>query len=214
MTCHHITGLLSSRWLNFRVSVPTLAPYWLSAPAMTFLRSSRCSYQALVPRVASLYLPLMPLLRVQSMPRAVLSQTASDVSPRGCPLVDSTVAVPSRPSHGVSYLSATSDWGSDLHQVFRARLCCVLRFSQPLDALFRPYLSSLISCRYHPGFCLQRVSLPDSLRRLSTPSAPLALSQHSLSVALPKLQGLMHSGSPYHWARYYPVSQGRSSPDL
>jgi len=181
---------------------------------MTFLRSSRYSCQALVPRVASFHLPLMPLLRVQSMPRAVLSQTASDVPSHGCPLVDSTVAVPSRPSHGVCYLSATSDWGSDLHRAFHARLCCALRFSQPLDASFRPYLSRLVSCRCHPGFSLQRVSLPDSLQRLSTPSAPLALPQRFLAVPLPRLQGLMHSGSPFHWVRYYPVSRGRSSPDL
>jgi len=181
---------------------------------MTFYRSSRCSCRALVPRVASLHLPLMPLLRVQSMPRTVLSQTASDVPAHGCPLVDSTVAVPSRPSHGVSYLSATSDWGSDLHRAFHTRLCCVLRLSQPLDALFRPYLSDLVSCRCHPGFSLQRFSLPDSLQRLSTPPAPLALSQRFLAVPLPRLQGLMHSGSPFLRVRYYPVSQGRSSPDL
>jgi hypothetical protein len=50
---------------------------------------------------------------------------------------------PSRPSHGVSYPSATSDSGSDPHRVYLTRLCCALRFLQPLDAFFRPNLSAL-----------------------------------------------------------------------
>jgi hypothetical protein len=181
---------------------------------MTFLRSSRCSRRVLVPQVASLHLPLMPFLRVQSMPRAVLSRPTSDVLSCSCPLVSSTVAVPSRPSHGVSHPSTTSDWGSDLHRAFHARLCCALRFSQPLDALFRPYPSGFVSCQCHPGFSLQRFSLPDSLQRLATPSAPLVVPRRFLAVSLSRLQGLMHSGSPYHLDRYYPVSKGRSSPDL
>ena len=50
---------------------------------------------------------------------------------------------------------ATSDGGSDLHQVYLTWLCDVRGFSQPLDVSFRPHLSSLISCRYHLGFHLQ-----------------------------------------------------------
>ena len=143
-----------------------------------------------------------------------MSRPASDVLSCSFPLVSSTVAVPSRPSHEVSYPSATSDWGSDLHRAFLARLCCVLRFFQPLDALFRPYPSGLVSCQCHPGFGLQRLSLPDSLQRLATPSAPLVVPRRFLAVPLPRLQGLMHSGSPYHLVQYYPVPKGRSSPDL
>ena len=181
---------------------------------MTFHRSSRYSRRALVPRVASLHHPLMLLLRVQSMPQAVLSRPASDVLSHGYPLVSSTVAVPSRPSHEVSYPSTTSNWGSDLHRAFHARLCCVLRVSHPLDALFRPYSPGLVSCQCRPGFGLQRLSLPDSLQCLATLSAPLAVSQRFLSVPPPRLQGFVHSGSPYHPGRYYPVPKGRSSPDL
>jgi len=181
---------------------------------MTFYRSSRCSCRALVPRVASLHLPLMPLLRVQSMPRTVLSQTASDVPAHGCPLVDSTVAVPSRPSHGVSYPSAASDTGSDLHRVYLTRLCCVLRLSQPLDAFFRPYPLGFISRRCHPGFRLQRFPLRDSLVRLATPSVPLAVSRRLLAVTPSQLQGLMHSRSPCLLVRCYPGPDGCSSPDV
>ena len=53
---------------------------------------------------------------------------------------------------------ATSNGGSDLHQVCLTWLCYVLGLSQPLDASFRPHLSSLISCWYRLGFHLQ--SLP------------------------------------------------------
>jgi len=213
-TCHHIAGFLSSRYPNFRVSVPLLAPYWLSAPAMTSLRSSRCSHRALVPRVASRHLPLLPLDRVQSVPRAALSRTTSSVPLNGFPLMVSTVVVPSRPSHGVSYPSAISDTGSDLHRVFQPRLCCVLRFSQPLDAFFRPFPSGPVSYRYHPGFSLQRFSLPDSLVRLATSSVPLAVSCRVLAAPPTQLQGLLHSGSPFRLVQCYPVSYGRSSPDV
>lgn len=72
------------------------------------------------------------------------------------------------------YLTTTSNRGSDLHQSYQLQLCCVLRLSQPLDASFRPYPSSLISCWYRPGFSLQSFPLDDSLVCLSTPSAPPA----------------------------------------
>ena len=116
---------------------------------------------------------------------------------RGLPHSCSLDRPPLRPSHGVSLTFQRSDSGSDLHRICLTRLCCVLRLSQPLDALFRPNLRSLISYRNHSGFCLQRVSLHDSLVRLSAPAAPLAVHRRCLATSPPQLQGLMHSRSPY-----------------
>jgi len=72
-----------------------------------------------------------------------LSRSISNSLLHGLPLVCSLALAPSRPSHGVSYPSATSDSGSDPHRVYLTRLCCALRFSQPLDAFFRPNHSAL-----------------------------------------------------------------------
>ena len=74
-----------------------------------------------------------------------------------------------------SHLSTTSDAESDQRRSYLPRLRCVLRFSQPLDALFRPHPFGLVSCRYHPGFHLQ--SFPLTLAsRASRHPLPLLLS--------------------------------------
>jgi hypothetical protein len=146
--------------------------------------------------------------------RAVLSRSFTSSLPRGFPLVNSLDLAPSRPSHGVSFLSATFDSGSDLHRGYLPRLCCVLRLSQPLDAFFRPNHLDLVSCRCHPGLHLQRVSLRDSLTRLATRSVPPAVLRRHLSAPPLQLQGLLHSRSPYQTGRCYPDADGRSSPDV
>jgi hypothetical protein len=48
---------------------------------------------------------------------------------------------------GVWYPTTFAEAGSDPRRVCLTRLCCAFRFSQPLDALFRPQPSSLVSCR-------------------------------------------------------------------
>jgi len=192
----------------------SLAPHWFSAPALAFHRPSRCSRRGVVSRFDSFSLALLPLARVQSLPQAVLSRSLSSSLSCGFPLANSLEMAPSRPSHGVSLLSATSDTGSDLHRVYPTRLCCVLRFSQPLDASFRPNPLDPISCRCHPGSHLQRFSLHDSLARLTTRSAPLAVHQRGLTTSPPQLQGLMHSRSPYLPGRCYPNAGDRSSLDV
>jgi hypothetical protein len=48
---------------------------------------------------------------------------------------------------GVLYPTTFAEAGSDPRRVCLTRLCCAFRFSQPLDALFRPQPSSLVSCR-------------------------------------------------------------------
>jgi hypothetical protein len=160
------------------------------------------------------HLPLLLFARVQSVPQAFLSRLTTSPSSYGLPFVNDLVPTPSRPSHEVSYLSATSDGGSDLHRDYLSRLCCALRLSQPLDALFRPHLSGPISYRYHPGLHLQSVSPRDSLVRLSTPSAPLAVSRPVPKTVSTQLQGFMHSQGPYLSSRCYPSLDGRASLDV
>jgi hypothetical protein len=106
--------------------------------------------------------------------QAVLSRSLA-APPVQLPVRSLPAQSPPRPSHGVSHLSATFSSGSDLHRGYLPRLCCVLRFSQPLDASFRPHPFGPISYRCRPGFHLQSLSPHDSLACLSAPSAPLAV---------------------------------------
>ena len=61
------------------------------------------------------------------------------------------------------------------------RLCCAFRLSQPLDALFHPEPSGLVSCRWRPwastfgGFPLQVADPP-----LDVPSPPAVCTERSL----------------------------------
>jgi hypothetical protein len=67
------------------------------------------------------------------------------------PLDSSVRMVRTRPSSmGFLYPTTLPEAGSDLRRVCLARLCCASRLSQPLDALFRPQPSSLVSCRLRP----------------------------------------------------------------
>ena len=181
---------------------------------MAFHRPSRYSRRGPVSQFKLCHLSLLRFDRVQSFARAFLSRSITSPSSRGLPLANGLVPTPSRPSHEVSYLSATLDGGSDLHWTYLVQLCCVLRLSQPLDALFRPHLFGLISCRYHPGLHLQSLSPRDSLVRLSTPSAPPAVSRCDPKTSSPQLQGFVHSRGPYLPSRCYPKLDGRSSPDV
>jgi hypothetical protein len=85
--------------------------------------------------------PLLSLCRVQSL-----------TSIRGHPLRNPTRVGPPRGCHPsrVSFPSTFDTVDSDLRRVCLTRLRCVFRFSQPLDALFRPQPSSLLSCRSRP----------------------------------------------------------------
>jgi hypothetical protein len=162
-------------YVSFSVFSPLLALYWFSAPALAFLRPSRCSQRRLASRFNSCGLSLLLFVRVQSVSRAFLSRSLTSSLCRSFLLSSSLEMAPSRPSHEVSHLTATSDAGSDLHRGYLPQLCCVLRFSQPLDALFRPHPLGPISCRSRSGFHLQSLSPHDSLVCLSAPSAPLAV---------------------------------------
>jgi hypothetical protein len=65
--------------------------------------------------------------------------------------------------HGVRYPTTLAEAGSDLHRACLARLCCAFRFSQPLDALFRPQPFQPCFMPVAPlGFRFQRFSLPGS----------------------------------------------------
>jgi hypothetical protein len=65
--------------------------------------------------------------------------------------------------HGVRHPTTLAEAGSDLHRACLPRLCCAFRFSQPLDALFRPQPLQPCFMPVTPlGFHFQRFSLPDS----------------------------------------------------
>jgi hypothetical protein len=79
--------------------------------------------------------------------------------------------------HGVLHPTTLAEASSDLHRVYLTRLCCAFRFSQPLDALFRPQPLRPCFMPVTPlGFRFQRFSLPGSGRRLSTPPSLRAVS--------------------------------------
>jgi len=99
-------------------SPPSLAPHWFGAPALAFPKPSRSSRWGVVFRFNSSHLTLLRFARVQSFPRAFLSRSLSNSLLSGLPLISSFKLAPSRPSHGVSHLTATSDPGSDLRRVF------------------------------------------------------------------------------------------------
>jgi hypothetical protein len=66
--------------------------------------------------------------------------------------------------------STLEEAGSDLHRACLARLCCASRFSQPLDALFRPQPFPPCFMRITPlSFHFQRLSLPGSEDHLTAP---------------------------------------------
>jgi hypothetical protein len=78
---------------------------------------------------------------------------------------------------GVWHPTTLVESGSDLHQVCLTWLCCAFRFSQPLDALFRPRPLQPCFMPVTPlGFRFQRFSLSGSGRRLSTPPSLRAVS--------------------------------------
>jgi hypothetical protein len=81
------------------------------------------------------------------------------------------------PSHGVSCSSTLTEAGSDLHQDYLAWLCCAFRFSQPLDALFRPQPLQPCFMPVTPSSLrFQRFPLPGSGSRLSAPPSLRAVS--------------------------------------
>lgn len=88
---------------------------------------------------------------------------------------------PRHPFHGVSAPYDALALGSDLRRGCLPRLCCAFRLSQPLDALFHPEPSGLVSCRWRPwastfgGFPLQVADPP-----LDVPSPPAVCTERSL----------------------------------
>jgi hypothetical protein len=214
-TRHRIIGLLSSRLLGLQRARPIASTL-----------SVRCSRRGLFQTFAvftmergvtiSLVPPDARALgsRSEYVPSRLVTVPLQSTVVRFPTLQFARAGVMTALPWSLSYLSATSEAGSDLHRAYLPRLCCVLRLSQPLDALFRPHPFDLVSCRYHPGFRLQRIPLRDSLVRLTTPFVPLAVCRSDRMIASSQLQGLMHSRSPCHPPRCYPEIGGRASPDV
>jgi hypothetical protein len=124
--------------------------------------------------------------------------------------------------HGVPYPSTLGETGSDLHRVYLARLCYAFRFSQPLDASFRPNPTSPCFMRETPlGFLLTEVF---PLRSRGEPHSLLSLHavshrdfphrQAGLASTTPQLQGFALSENPFRQTRCYPTDADRSSPSL
>jgi hypothetical protein len=88
--------------------------------------------------------PLVPFARVQSMSRVDVFVDHRD------PVRREPAIATNDPSMGFCFPSASPADSSDLHRVCLTRLCSVLRFSQPLDALLRRQPLGLVSCRIHP----------------------------------------------------------------
>jgi hypothetical protein len=128
----------------------------------------------------------MLFVRVQSVPRAVLSRSPPSSLMRGFPLSSSLELAPSRPSHEVSLLTATSDLGSDLHRGYLPSCAApsgFLNLSTRYSALilsalfhtdaaqvstFRVFPSTIASCAFqHP---LPLLLLVESVQGPSLPS--------------------------------------------
>jgi hypothetical protein len=103
--------------------------------------------------------------------------------------------------HGVCCPTTLAEAGSDPHRAFLTRLCCAFRFSQPLDALFRPQPLRPCFMPVAPlGFRFQRFSLPGSgsASRRSLPFVPLSSTGfgvgQDVSFSSPDYKGLRIQG--------------------
>jgi hypothetical protein len=144
--CHHPVGLLSSRWPGLQsICVVRLASYWLNAPALTLptghpiagLRGLRRATCCSAVNIAT------------SSSHALGSRSEYEPSRCARPGSERRIA-PSRyerPFPGISCPTTLEIASSDKHRGYLTRLRYAFRFSQPLDASFRPHPSSLVSCR-------------------------------------------------------------------
>ena len=127
-----------------------------------------------------------------------------------------------RPSMRFIYPSTLADTDSDQHRHYLNRLCCAFRFSQPLDASFRPSPFSPCFVRVAPMSFRPTEVCP--FQKRGTPhDAPFpsccfplhTLLRQAVEVsATPQLQGFAQSESPFRQTRCYPTSADRSSPGL
>lgn len=116
------------------------------------------------------------------------------------------------PSMGFVPPTASPGTGSDLRRAYLARLCCASRFSQPRDALFRPYPLGLVSCRIRPwGSALRGFPLPVAVADFA---ARCPFSRMRRPEGRRVAQGFKHLGGPFTTERFYPASVGRSSLSL
>jgi hypothetical protein len=114
--------------------------------------------------------------------------------------------------------------GSDPHRAYLTRLCCALRLSQPLSALFHPKPSrpcfmpaALMGFGTLQSFPLPRIELPlsfpshlDVAATLETPR-PFPVSCFS---AAPRLHGFNPPGSPFIRHPVLPGCRSRCSPGI
>jgi len=180
-THRHRRAAASTRYPEFQsIWAASLAPYGLNAPASTFP-------------------PIRPALRQVrgAGPRGLrpaASRRQTNLAPRSSPTLGFTLRVPSESTchvsaarkranetrrlfHEVPFPTTLPEVSSDLHQAYRAWLCCALGLSQTLDALFRSRPLRPCFIPVTPlGFRLQRLPLSSSRPCLSALPAPLAIS--------------------------------------
>jgi hypothetical protein len=153
--CHHLPSALSSRWTELQSLLPTSStswvrcshpglrladrpggypPPWPDQPALRGLR--RPERGGLL-----IHLHTSHALGLASRVSTPVARARARLASRGRD--ESRAALP----WGLGALRRLRYGGSDQHRACLTRLCCVFRLSQPLDALFRPRPSGLVSCR-------------------------------------------------------------------
>ena len=197
--------------MSFSVLSSPLAPYWFDAPAMAFLRPPRCSRRGSVSRCYSLRLTLLLFVRVQSLSRAFLSRSSFSL----------LLAVARSSAYSTGFRAGPSMkfptfWRHQMREAtytgFTSPSCAA-----PSDflSLSTRYSALILSALFHADatqVSIFRGFLPrDSLLRLTTPPAPLAVSpawSHNLTVAAPGIDALAWS------VPSRPVLPGRCRPFL
>jgi hypothetical protein len=129
----------------WKITVVQLASYWFDAPTLTLpaghptagLRGLRCTTWCGAVNTAT------------SSSHALGSRPEFEPSRRARPGSERRIALSryERPFPGISCPTTLEIASSDQHRACLTRLRYAFRFSQPLDASFRPHPSDLVSCR-------------------------------------------------------------------
>jgi len=176
---HHVTVMRASSlrvWLDFRVFGWRSSTVWVECSHLELGIDSTILLPVVFDRQPDT-LACVSLScrwpRVQSL-TSVRSRASRRVVHRSAPrrFVRS-------PFHEVCCPTTLEEVDSDLHRVCLTRLCCVFRFSRPLDALFRPR-------PFQPSF-VPVTSLGFDLQRFSPGGSPKHLTMFVPSLSLRQL---------------------------
>ena len=115
--------------------------------------------------------------------------------------------------------------GSDLHRAYLTRLCCALRFSQPLSALFLPEPSrscfipvALMGFRTLQSFPLLKVEspfgFPSRLDVATSLKNAATVTGQKFSCSAARLHGFSPFSSPFIHHQVLPRQRSRCSPGV